>query len=243
MKRIVIILSLMLLTPMLRAQTDTLPDTLSACGNGKGRQANLTLGVQAGTRFDLASHTPYDSRYSLLLQIPLVATIPLPVDRLTAIGGLRYDFEWSFLRNNVAPVESGGIDFLTIPTTGHQTATMFHSYLGLTGEVQWQVVPNNSRALRLGFDYYLAYDVSHYLTIRNRDARNTYNGVRTSVEKTVVGADDPMFRPWKLELGFTLSSDLLGIIHGVRFFTNLLPTYVDPATGKKIYLSGINIYL
>lgn len=242
MKRFVIILTLMLLTPMLHAQTDTPPDTLSTCGNGKGRQTSLTLGVQAGTRLDLANHTPYDSRYSLLVQIPLVASIPLPVDRLTAIGGLRYDFEWSFLRYNVTPVEGGGIDFLTTPTTGHQTATMFHSYLGLTGEVQWQVVPNNRRALRLGLDYYLAYDVSHYLTIRNRDARNTYNGVRTSVEKTVIGADDPMFRSWKLEVGFTLSSDLLGIIHGVRFYTNLLPTYVNPTTGEKIYNTGMMIY-
>lgn len=242
MKHFVVILLLLLLAPMMHAQTDTLPDTLSACGNGEHRQRHLTLGVQAGTKFNLTSNTPYDAPHSLLLQIPLVAEIPLPVDRLTAIGGLRYDFEWSFLRYSVAPIEGGGIDFLTTPATGRQTATMFHSYMGLTGEVQWQVFKSNRRALRLSLDYYLAYDVSHYLTIRNRDARNTYHGVRTSVDKTVVGANDPMFQPWKLEVGFTLSTDLLGIIHGVRFFTNLLPTYINPASGEKIYNTGMMFY-
>ncbi|MBQ8703099.1 MAG: hypothetical protein IJ524_01835 [Bacteroidales bacterium] len=243
MKRIAIILSLVLAASALPAQTDTLPDSLSACGNGGRRQVNLTLGVQAGMKFNRTDYTPYDAPHSLLLQIPLVATIPLPVDRLTAIGGLRYDFEWSFLRYNVTRVDGGGIDLLTTPTTGRQTATMFHSYLGLTGEVQWQVVPGNHRALRLGLDYYVAYDVSHYLTIRTLDARNTYFGVLTSSDRTVVESGDPMFQPWKLEVGLTLSTDMLGIIHGVRFFTNLLPTYIDPASGTKIYNTGMMIYL
>lgn len=242
MKRIVIILAFTLTVSSLYAQTDTLPDSLSACGNGERRQMNLHLGVQAGTKFNLTSHTPYDTPHSLLLQIPLVAEIPLPVDRLTATGGLRYDFEWSLLRYNVTPVDGGGIDFLTTPTTGRQTAVMHHSYIGLTGEVEWQVFPGSRRALRLGLDYYAAYDVSRYLTIRNRDARNTYYGTQTSIDKTVVESSDPMFQPWKLELGLTLSTDMLGIIHGVRFFTNLLPTYIDPASGIKIYNTGIMIY-
>lgn len=242
MKRIAIMLSLLFGASVLSAQTDTLPDSLSACGNGERRQVALHLGVQAGTKFNLTGRTAYDAPHSLLLQIPLVAEIPLPVDRLTAIGGLRYDFEWSFLRYNVTPVDGGGIDFLTTPATGRQTAVMHHSYLGLTGEVQWQVFSGSRRALRLGLDYYAAYDVSRYLTIRNRDTRNTYFGVQTSTSKTVVESGDPMFQPWKLEVGLTLSTDLLGIIHGVRFFTNLLPTYIDPTSGEKIYNTGMMIY-
>lgn len=247
MKQIIVILTLMLAAPMVQAQTDTvansLPDTAATCGNGRGRQLSLTLGVQAGTKFNIGSQTPYDSRYGLLLQVPLVGTIPLWSDRWIAIGGLRYDFEWSPLHYNITPVEGGGLDFLTTPTTGRQTAIMYHSYVGLTGEIQWQAVRRNRRALRLSFDCYFAYDVSHYLTIRTRDARNTYFGTQTSTGKTVVESSDPMFQPWKLELGFTLSTDLLGIIHGVRFFTNLLPTYIDPASGEKIYNTGMMIYL
>lgn len=246
MKRVtIILLTFVLLTPMLQAQTDTVstvPDTAATCGNGGGRQLSLHLGVQAGAKFNLTSHTPYDAPYSLLLQIPFVGKFPLPIERMTAIGGLRYDFEWSFLRYNVTPVDGGGIDFLTTPTTGRQTAVMFHSYLGLTGEVQWQVFKSSHRALRLSLDYYAAYDVSRYLTIRTRDARITYFGTQTSTGKTVVESSDPMFQPWKLEIGLTAATDVLGIIHGVRFFTNLLPTYIDPASGEKIYNSGMMIY-
>lgn len=246
MKQIVFILTLLLAAPVLCAQSDTLcgsaSDTAATCADGGGRRISLHLGVQAGARLNLTSHTPYDAPYSLLLQVPLVGKFPLPVERLTAIGGLRYDFEWSPLRYSVTPLDGGGISFLTTPTTGRQTAIMFHSYLGLCGEVQWQAVPANRRVLRLSLDYYLAYDVSRYLTIRTRDARNTYFGVQTSISKTVVGSDDPMFQPWKLEIGLTAATDMLGIIHGVRFFTNLLPTYIDPASGEKIYTSGMMIY-
>ena len=246
MKHIAFILTLLLAAPMLCAQTDTLPgpvgDTAATCGNGGGRRLSFTLGGQAGTKFNLTSHTAYDAPNSLLLQIPFVAVIPLPVERLTAIGGLRYDFEWSFLRYNVTPVDGGGLAFQTTPTTGRQTAVMFHSYLGLCGEVQWHAVPSNRRVLRLSLDYYLAYDVSRYLTIRNRDARTTYFGTQTSTSRTVVESSDPMFQPWKIEIGLTAATDLLGIIHGVRFFANLLPTYIDPASGEKIYTSGMMIY-
>ena len=31
--------------------------------------------------------------------------------------------------------------------------------------------------------------------------------------------------------------------HGIRFFTNLLPTYIDPAKDGKIYTSGITLFL
>lgn len=246
MKHIAFILTLLLATPMLCAQTDTLSgpvgDTAVTCGNGGGRQLSLHLGVQAGARLNLTSHTPYDAPYSLLLQIPFVGKFPLPIERMTAIGGLRYDFEWSPLRYSVTPADGGGLAFQTTPTTGRQTAVMFHSYLGLTGEVQWQVFKSSHRALRLSLDYYAAYDVSRYLTIRNRDARTTYFGTQTSTGKTVVESSDPMFQPWKLEIGLTAATDVLGIIHGVRFFTNLLPTYIDPASGEKIYNSGMMIY-
>lgn len=246
MKKIVFILTMLLAAEALEAQTDTLAraagDTAARCGDGDGRRMTMHLGVQAGARLNLTSGTPYDAPYSLLLQIPFVGKIPLPVERLTAIGGLRYDFEWSLLRYNVSPAEGGGLEFLTTPGTGRQTAVMFHSYLGLTGEVEWNAVARNRRVLRLSVDYYLAYDVSRYLTIRNRDARSTYFGTQTSTSKTVVESGDPMFQPWKLEIGLTAATDLLGIIHGVRFFTNLLPTYKDPATGEKIYTTGMMIY-
>ena len=50
-------------------------------------------------------------------------------------------------------------------------------------------------------------------------------------------------QPWKLEVGLTLSTDVIGLTHGLRLFTNLLPTYKDPATGEKFYTSGVTLFL
>ena len=44
-------------------------------------------------------------------------------------------------------------------------------------------------------------------------------------------------------MGLTLSTDVIGLTHGLRLFTNLLPTYKDPATGDKVYTSGITFFL
>ena len=49
--------------------------------------------------------------------------------------------------------------------------------------------------------------------------------------------------PWKLELGLTLSTDVLGLIHGVRFFVDLLPTYRDPLIDEPVYTAGMTIFL
>lgn len=213
----------------------------STYSNGEVR-TTLTLGVQAGATLFTMGQTPYDSPYGLTLQLPLVVTIPLS-DSWSLLTGLRYDFEWAPLRYNVEPAAGGGLDFVTTPATGRQTAMMHHSYLGIPIEVEWYPFRNNHRLLHLSLDIYGGYAVSRYLKIHTRDARNTYFGTQTSRGSEVVESSDPMFQPWKLEVGLTVGTDMLGLLHGVRFFTNLLPTYRDPASGQKIYTSGMTFYL
>ena len=235
MKRIFFIIAALGLVTAVHAQ----------CGSdstGSKRQVTLTLGVQAGATLFTTGNTPYDSPYGLKLQIPLVTTIPLS-DSWQLVTGLRYDFEWAPLRYNVEPAAGGGLDFVTTPATGRQTAIMHQSYLGIPFEVEWYPFRNNHRLLHLSLDIYGGYAVSRYLKITTRDARNTYFGTQTSRSSEVVESSDPMFQPWKLEVGFTVGTDMLGLIHGVRFFTNLLPTYRDPASGQKIYTSGMTFYL
>ena len=64
--------------------------------------------------------------------------------------------------------------------------------------------------------------------------------ITSSWEEDFIGAP---IQPWKVELGMTLSTSVIGLVHGVRLFANLLPTYIDPATGEKIYTSGISLFL
>lgn len=235
MKRIFIFIAVLGLAFSANAQC-------GADSTGSKRQVTLTLGVQGGATLFTTGNTTYDSPYGLRLQIPLVTTIPLS-DSWQLVTGLRYDFEWAPLRYNVEPAAGGGLDFMTTAATGRQTAVMHHSYLGIPIEVEWYPFRNNHRVMSLSLDIYGGYAVSRYLKIHTRDARSTYFGTQTSRGSEVVESSDPMFQPWKLEVGLTVGTDMLGLIHGVRFFTNLLPTYRDPASGQKIYTSGMTFYL
>lgn len=238
MKRFIILIVILSLSQVLCAQTST--DTTDV-PQGEILQ-KVDLGIEAGFSFLNNSHSPYSASRSYVLRLPLMAHLKL-AERWNLNVGLRYDFQWDILRHNVTPAEGGGIEFLTTPTTGRQTATAFHSYLGIPLELEWLLTPSSRNGLRLSANIYAAYAISEYLTIRTLDARNTYYGMRSGTYKEVVESDDPMFQPWKLEIGLKVSTDAIGLLHGIRFFTNLLPTYIDPATNQKIYTSGITLFL
>ena len=238
MKRIIILTVILGLSQALCAQTSA--DTTDV-PKGEILQ-KVDLGIEAGFSLLNNERSPYSASHSYVLRLPLMAHLKLS-QRWNLNVGLRYDFQWDILRYNVTPAEGGGIELLTTPTTGRQTATAFHSYLGIPLELEWMLTPASSNGLRLSADIYAAYAVSEYLTIRTLDARNTYNGMRSGTYKEVVESDDPMFKPWKLEIGLKVSTDAIGLLHGIRFFTNLLPTYIAPATNQKIYTYGITFFL
>ena len=52
-----------------------------------------------------------------------------------------------------------------------------------------------------------------------------------------------IFNPWKLEVGLSFNTQHLGVIHGVRVFTNLLPEYKPGVTTDKFRTVGVEIKL
>lgn len=50
-----------------------------------------------------------------------------------------------------------------------------------------------------------------------------------------------LFNPWKLEAGISFNTNVLGIIHGVRVYTNLLPEYNKAVTTEKFRSIGVEI--
>lgn len=52
-----------------------------------------------------------------------------------------------------------------------------------------------------------------------------------------------IFNPWKLEVGLSFNTQHLGILHGIRVFTNLLPEYKPGFTTDKIRSIGVEIKL
>lgn len=54
---------------------------------------------------------------------------------------------------------------------------------------------------------------------------------------------DGTFNPWKLEVGLSFNTNHLGIFHGVRVFTNLLPEYKPGVMTEKVRSIGVEIKL
>lgn len=54
---------------------------------------------------------------------------------------------------------------------------------------------------------------------------------------------DGTFNPWKLEVGISFNTNHLGILHGIRVFTNLLPEYKPGVTTDKFRSIGIELKL
>ena len=212
------------------------------CGQPQGRrQLHITFGLSGGASILSAGQTPYTLSHALFVEVPMVAVFDLTKSlRLTT--GLKYRFEWAPLKYNVEHLDgTDGLQFNTTPTTYRSSFIVHHSYLGIPVELTWYPLPNEHRILSVGLDIYAAYAVSRY--IKQHSHIPIGGGIDYSQNSLLLSSSDPTLLPWKLEMGLTLSSDVLGLLHGVRVFADLLPTYRNPVTGKGIYAIGMNFYL
>lgn len=212
---------------------------------------SLDLGISAGGNLYTTDYfeSPYFSRYGLLVQVPLVLHYRVsPHWRLGT--GLRYDLHFDPLYHAVqinTPIIYG-IDFAPIPLTGNTKAYSWRNYIGIPLEATWYPWPREPRQLGITFDLYAGYSISSRIFVETTEVERTVIGPHSESINISVGNDgtadnDPTLLPWKLELGLTLSTDVLGLIHGVRFFVDLLPTYRDPLIDEPVYTAGMTIFL
>lgn len=52
-----------------------------------------------------------------------------------------------------------------------------------------------------------------------------------------------LFNPWKLEVGIGFNTNMLGFLHGVRIYTNLLPVFSSDVTTDSFRSIGVEIKL
>ena len=248
MKRIVLILLLSVAVGASAQTVDTLPDTVhSGCGSARHYELNLGVGLAGGYTFYVEADHPYASTHGYTLQIPLLLRYDFsPHWRLST--GLRYDFNWDPLKHRLTyGSDAQGNEILTIDTAMHygtQSAYIYHSYLGVPIELTWYPMARKHGALNLSLDIYAAYAISRYLRI-SEWVIDSYDPYAMGVAGQGDGIDyaGSSMLPWKLEVGFTVAFNALGLIHGVRFFGNLLPTYLEPTSGRKIYPCGMTVFL
>ena len=238
MKRIIFSLVALIVAYGLHAQSDTLL-------NADRPKSTIDFGISAGVSLynNGNDHSPYYSNYGSTVQLPLMAHWAF-APKWQLSSGLRYDFTWNRLYYNVEPSGSWvdfsnmGLQFLQTPTTSKQNAYAYISHLGIPVELKWHPFAHNRNSLGVALDLFAGYAVTRYFVIDNLHTPGIEdeNTGRTVLKSAAI-------QPWKVEVGLSLSTSLLGLTHGVRFFANLLPTYQDPATGEKIYTSGITLFL
>jgi hypothetical protein len=240
MKRIAIILSVLCIALSGRAQTDTL-----TAPNCRHFEFKIDLGISAGiTLYNSGNnHSPYYSNYGTTVQLPIMARWQFSPNWQFSTG-LRYDFTWNRLYHNVEPSGSWddysnmGLQFLQTPTTVKQNAYAYISHLGIPVEMKWYPFARHKNSLALALDFFAGYAVSRYFNIEN----NPTPGIWEEIPDFTVLRSSAI-QPWKLEVGFSITTDLIGLSHGVRLFTNLLPTYIDPLTNEKTHTFGITLFL
>lgn len=246
MKRIAIILVTLCIASGICAQTDTISTFGGDDTAGSSHiEANLVLGISAGaTLYNNGNDmSPYYSKYGFTIQLPLLLQWQFhPKWQLSS--GLRYDFTWNPLYYNVEVDRSGddwsnlGLRFRQTPTTMTQKAYSYISHIGIPVELKWSPWPQNRNSLGIAVDLFAGYAVTRHFVVDDINTPGTYD---SNSGTDVVHTD--VIQPWKLEVGLSLTTSLIGLTHGIRFSANLLPTYIDPATGEKIYTSGISLFL
>lgn len=238
MKRTILIIAALGLALGSRAQADS----TATCDSTD--QSKLTLGIGASTTFfaDGNDMSPYYSKYGFALHLSLCYTYELS-PRWHLRAGLQYDFDWKPLYHRVeTTADMEGLDFPSGPVQGSQHAHAFHGYLGIPVMVSWFPIPKHRKWLRLCLDVHPAYAVTRHFVLSDmvisRTGPNTTEAIGT--EDTFIGRS---LYPWKLEVGFSAATSQLGLLHGVRLFVNLLPTYKDVVTGENIYTAGLQFFL
>jgi len=257
MKRIIFTLAIIGVSIGVWAQT---ADSTAVADTGwwaKQPRWRLDLGISGGATLYTGNldYTPYYSRYGLQLQVPLVLKYRVsPHWNLGA--GVRYDLRFDPLvyavkvnYNYNGEWSTLGIDFESTPIAGRQSGYAMRHYIGLPLSATWYPWAREPRLLGIAFDLYAGYSFSSHIVTGRIEAMRTTTGGTSDVSITdysqsdAIYIGDPSLLPWKLELGVTLSTDVLGLVHGVRLFTDLLPVYRDPATGDNLYTAGMTIFL
>ena len=145
--------------------------------------------------------------------------------------GLAAMLNYQYLDHQVKLTDDGGLECIDGQTPIQKNMLMsfylgipveFHYYLGKTGNNSFSVDAFFGRRM-MGL-------------LNTRDQSSNWEGW--------VGTEAPqLFNPWKLEMGVSFNTNLIGFFHGIRVFTNLLPEYKPGITTDKFRSVGVEIKL
>ncbi len=153
--------------------------------------------------------------------------------------GLRTGLQWNENRKSLChQVKYENDELIVVDGQGdYQRNRLYNLYMGIPVSLDYYLGKRLTESFSL--DLYCGRLLGETL-VTSKDPTKPFGLVLFPGTKDHL---DNIFNPWKLEVGLSFNTRHLGIIHGVRVFTNLLPEYKPGVTTDKFRSVGIEIKL
>ncbi len=151
--------------------------------------------------------------------------------------GLRTGIQWNENRKSLChQVKYEDGELLVIDGQGdYQRNRLYNLYMGVPVALYYYLGKQQTESVSL--DFYGGRLIGEWFS-------TSVNPTRMIGFKNWSGEYvDDLFNPWKLEVGLSFNTQHLGVLHGIRVFTNLLPEYKPGVTTDKFRSVGIEIKL
>ena len=193
---------------------------------------NASVALDAGIGFrkhqnPVDFNSPFTNNGILAINIGLSTGFRFS-DRWTLSTGLRYNFNTYYMAHQLK-LNENGLETIDGQTPIQQNE-LANDYLGIPVELRFSLGEQWKSSLSV--DAFFGRRIQG--VFRTRGPEDNYKD--WNIEKAA-----SLFNPWKLEVGFSVNTSLIGFIHGIRVYTNLLPEYNKAVTTEKFRSIGVEI--
>ena len=159
--------------------------------------------------------------------------------KLSNRWGLRTGLQWNENRKSLChQVKYENDELIVVDGQGdYQRNRLYNLYMGIPVSLDYYLGKKQTESFSL--DLYCGRLLGETL-VTSKDPTKPFGLVFFPGTKDHL---DNIFNPWKLEAGLSFNTRHLGVIHGIRVFTNLLPEYKPGVTTDKVRSIGVEIKL
>ena len=190
--------------------------------------AGLLVGYRFGDISPKALASPYANEGTITASIPIITDFKLS-DKWTLRTGLMLNFDYTKMYHQVA-LDNGTLTLADgrIPI---QKNAFLNTYLGIPTTLYFTPNPERgSRSVSFGVDLRVS-----------RLVGSSFRNTPDFFQKNKLKVKEGIFNPWRIEVGLDLTTNAIGIIHGLRLYTNLLPEFRDKEAGKSLHSMGVEV--
>ncbi len=195
---------------------------------------DIGLGIQQGNT-PTNPNSPFLQYNTVSLNIGFTTYL-----KLGSRWSLRTGLQWNENRKSLChQVKYENDELIVVDGQGeYQRNRLYIQYLGIPVSLDYYLGKRQTESFSL--DLYCGRLIGEAL-VTSKDPTKPF-GIGVLFPGTIDHLDN-IFNPWKLEVGLSFNTRHLGIIHGIRVFTNLLPEYKPGVTTDKFRSIGVEIKL